>query len=143
MKAIPSDTALDGQSASAFFSLLGSSLEAIQTFSEKVPGFLDLEKQDQELLYETASLELLALRFAYRKASCCEQDELLACLEDEEAADTYTFCNGLVLHRTQVELMLGERWLLSTERLVASLRRMDIDISAFACLCALSLAAGK
>lgn len=61
----------------------------------------------------------------------------------EGPQDRYTFCNGVVLHRSQVELLFGNRWLNSIDRLSQIFATMDIDISAFGCLCALSLVTGK
>ena len=43
-----------------------TSSETIRAFADKVPGFLELDKTDQEQLYQSALLELFALRFAYR-----------------------------------------------------------------------------
>ena len=49
-----------------FYSLLTSSMEVFRMFSDKIPGFSDLCKQDKELLFQSACLELFALRLAYR-----------------------------------------------------------------------------
>ncbi|XP_077543507.1 putative nuclear hormone receptor HR38 isoform X2 [Haemaphysalis longicornis] len=106
-----------------FYNLLTSSVDVIKTFSEKIPGFNELEKSDQELLFQSASLELFALRLAYRIRQ-----------EDDE----FTFCNGIVLHRTQCERIFGE-WLAAIFEFSRSLHAMQIDISAFACLAALTL----
>ncbi|XP_037580023.1 probable nuclear hormone receptor HR38 isoform X1 [Dermacentor silvarum] len=106
-----------------FYNLLTSSVDVIKTFSEKIPGFNELEKSDQELLFQSASLELFALRLAYRIRQ-----------EDDE----FTFCNGVVLHRTQCERIFGE-WLAAIFEFSRSLHAMQIDISAFACLAALTL----
>ncbi|XP_075533115.1 hormone receptor-like in 38 isoform X5 [Dermacentor variabilis] len=106
-----------------FYNLLTSSVDVIKTFSEKIPGFNELEKSDQDLLFQSASLELFALRLAYRIRQ-----------EDDE----FTFCNGVVLHRTQCERIFGE-WLAAIFEFSRSLHAMQIDISAFACLAALTL----
>ncbi|XP_064466228.1 probable nuclear hormone receptor HR38 isoform X2 [Ornithodoros turicata] len=106
-----------------FYTLLTTSVDVIKTFAEKIPGFSDLEKSDQELLLQSSSLELFVLRLAYR----IRQD-------DEE----FTFCNGVVLHRTQCERTFGD-WLNAILDFSRSLHAMQMDISAFACLAALTL----
>lgn len=52
-----------------------------------------------------------------------------------------TFCNGGVLSREQCRQMFGD-WLSCIIDFSHSLHAMDIDISAFACLCALCLVTG-
>ncbi|XP_054717299.1 nuclear receptor subfamily 4 group A member 2-like [Uloborus diversus] len=106
-----------------FYELLVSSIEVIRQFADKIPGFADFHKDDQELLFHSASLELFSLRLAYRIHP-----------EDEKL----TFCNGAVLSREQCQQMFGE-WLNIILDFSRSLHSMDIDISAFACLCALTL----
>lgn len=106
-----------------FYSLLTSSVDYIKAFSEKIPGFSELDRSDQELLFQSASLELFALRLAYR----IRQDD-----------DEFTFCNGVVLHRSQCERIFGD-WLGAIFEFSQSLHAMQIDISAFACLAALTL----
>jgi Ligand-binding domain of nuclear hormone receptor len=49
-----------------FYSLLTTSVDVIRSFADKIPGFTDLKKEDQELLFQSASLELFVLRLAYR-----------------------------------------------------------------------------
>lgn len=49
-----------------FYSLLTTSVDVIRTFADKIPGFTDLKREDQELLFQSASLELFVLRLAYR-----------------------------------------------------------------------------
>lgn len=41
-------------------------MEIIRGWAEKIPGFADLPKPDQDLLFESAFLELFVLRLAYR-----------------------------------------------------------------------------
>ncbi|XP_071039289.1 nuclear receptor subfamily 4 group A member 2 isoform X2 [Parasteatoda tepidariorum] len=106
-----------------FYDLLVSSIEVIRQFADKVPGFVELNKDDQELLFHSASLELFSLRLAYRIHP-----------EDEKL----TFCNGTVLSRDQCQQIFGD-WLNTILDFSRSLHSMDIDISAFACLCALAL----
>ncbi|CAG2179183.1 unnamed protein product, partial [Oppiella nova] len=108
---------------SQFYSILMSSLDVIHSFAEKIPGFADLDKSDQSLLFQSACLELFVLRMAYRMQS---------------NADRFTFCNGVVLSRHQCEQSFGD-WLSSIIDFSQHLRLMELDISAFACLCALTL----
>jgi hypothetical protein len=56
-------------------------------------------------------------------------------------ADRFTFCNSVVLNKNQCEQNFGE-WLSSIIEFSEHLRVMDLDISAFACLCALTLVTG-
>ena len=60
------DPTTEAEKVMRLFSILSSSMEVIRTFAEKIPGFTDLSKEDQDLLFQSASLELLALRLAYR-----------------------------------------------------------------------------
>ncbi|CAG2181390.1 unnamed protein product, partial [Oppiella nova] len=108
---------------SQFYSVLMSSLDVIHSFAEKIPGFADLDKSDQSLLFQSACLELFVLRMAYRMQS---------------NADRFTFCNGVVLSRHQCERSFGD-WLSAIIDFSQHLRLMELDISAFACLCALTL----
>ncbi|GFQ66962.1 probable nuclear hormone receptor HR38 [Trichonephila clavata] len=117
------ETATAAEQVQQFYDLLVSSIEVIRQFADKVPGFTDLVKEDQELLFHSACLELFSLRLAYRIRP-----------EDEKL----TFCNGTVLSREQCQQIFGD-WLNTILDFSASLRSMDIDISAFACLCALAL----
>lgn len=48
------------------FALLSSCFDVIRVWAEKIPGFSDLCKHDQDLLFQSASLELLVIRLAYR-----------------------------------------------------------------------------
>uniref|UniRef100_A0A8C9W9V6 Nuclear receptor subfamily 4 group A member 2 n=1 Tax=Scleropages formosus TaxID=113540 RepID=A0A8C9W9V6_SCLFO len=56
----------DTQHIQQFYDLLTGSMEIIRGWAEKIPGFADLPKQDQDLLFESAFLELFVLRLAYR-----------------------------------------------------------------------------
>ena len=49
-----------------FYSILSSSFEAIHAFVSRIPSFMDLDKEDQESLFHSATLELFSLRFAHR-----------------------------------------------------------------------------
>ncbi|KAL1457957.1 hypothetical protein WDU94_008137 [Cyamophila willieti] len=106
-----------------FYSLLTTSVDVIRHFADKIPGFSDLCKEDQELLFQSASLELFVLRLAYRTRA--EDTKLI-------------FCNGVVLEKQQCQRSFGD-WLNAILDFCQSLHIMEIDISAFACLCALTL----
>ncbi|XP_066251289.1 probable nuclear hormone receptor HR38 isoform X3 [Euwallacea similis] len=106
-----------------FYSLLTTSVDVIKNFAEKIPGFLDICHDDRELLFQSAYLELFVLRLAYRT----------------HPSDTkLTFCNGVVLDMQQCQRSFGE-WLHGIMEFCGALQSMEIDISAFACLCALTL----
>ncbi|KAJ1520277.1 hypothetical protein ONE63_004478 [Megalurothrips usitatus] len=106
-----------------FYRLLTTSVDVIRHFADKIPGFGDLCREDQDLLFQSASLELFVLRLAYRT----------------RAEDTkLTFCNGVVLDKQQCHRSFGD-WLLAILDFCHSLHNMEVDISAFACLCALTL----
>ncbi len=57
------------ESIPQFYNILMSSLEVIHMFAEKIPGFTELDKSDQSLLFQSACLELFVLRMAYRYVS--------------------------------------------------------------------------
>ncbi|XP_041837477.1 probable nuclear hormone receptor HR38 [Melanotaenia boesemani] len=104
-----------------FYDLLTGSLDVIRKWSQAIPGFPDFCTEDQELLLESAFVELFILRLAYR--SNPEKNKLI-------------FCNGLVLHRQQCVRSFGG-WIDSIMAFSQSLHRMNLDISLFACLAAL------
>ena len=54
------------ESVHHFYQIMSSSVDTIKNFCEKVPGFSELDKVDQEMLFQAAILELFTLRFAYR-----------------------------------------------------------------------------
>lgn len=129
-----------------FYTLLTTSVDVIKSFAEKIPGFLvgfslfrnysiinmymnyqDICQEDRELLFQSAYLELFVLRLAYRT----------------HPSDTkLTFCNGVVLDMQQCQRSFGE-WLHGIMEFCGTLHAMEIDISAFACLCALTLITGR
>lgn len=49
-----------------FFALLASCIDIIKAWAEKIPGFCDLCPEDQDLLFQSACLELLVIRLAFR-----------------------------------------------------------------------------
>ncbi|XP_011063247.1 PREDICTED: nuclear receptor subfamily 4 group A member 2 isoform X2 [Acromyrmex echinatior] len=106
-----------------FYNLLTTSIDVIRNFADKIPGFTDLVREDQELLFQSASLELFVLRLAYRT----------------HPDDTkLVFCNGVVLALEQCQRSFGD-WLHSILDFCKALHFLEVDISAFACLCALTL----
>ncbi|KAG8452346.1 hypothetical protein GDO86_004231 [Hymenochirus boettgeri] len=110
-----------------FYDLLSGSLEVIRKWAEKIQGFLELPKEDQDLLLESAFLELFILRLAYRSRP--EEGKLI-------------FCNGVVLHRMQCVRGFGE-WIDSIIEFSHSLQRMNIDVPSFSCLSALVIITGE
>lgn len=117
----------DADKVQQFYQLLTSSVDVIRQFAEKIPGYLDLTVEDQDLLFQSASLELFVLRLSYRARS-----------DDTKMI----FCNGTVLHRSQCQRSFGD-WLNGIMEFSRSLHNLEIDISAFACLCALTLITGE
>ncbi|XP_028654475.1 nuclear receptor subfamily 4 group A member 1 [Erpetoichthys calabaricus] len=106
-----------------FYDLLTSSMEVIRRWAQNIPGFTSFTQEDQELLLESAFVELFILRLAYQSSP--EKNKLI-------------FCNGMVLHRVQCVRGFGE-WIDSIMDFSQSLHRMSIDMSAFSCLAALVL----
>ena len=49
-----------------FYNLLTSSIEVIRRFCDRIPGIQELSQGDRDLLFQSACLELFALRLAYR-----------------------------------------------------------------------------
>lgn len=120
-------TMTDAEKIQQFYNSLTTSVDVIKHFAEKLPGFSDLCAEDQELLFQSAALELFVLRMSYR-----------ARFDDAKL----TFCNGIVLHKIQCQRAFGE-WMNAIMEFSRSLHMLQIDISAFACLCALTLVTGK
>lgn len=106
-----------------FYDLLTGSMEIIRGWAEKIPGFSELPKQDQDLLFESAFLELFVLRLAYRS---------------NPVEGKLIFCNGVVLHRLQCVRGFGE-WVDAIAEFSSNLQSMNIDISAFSCIAALAM----
>ncbi|XP_029948414.1 nuclear receptor subfamily 4 group A member 1-like [Salarias fasciatus] len=104
-----------------FYDLLTGTLDVIRNWAQTIPGFSDFCTEDQELLLESAFVELFILRLAYR--SNPEKNKLI-------------FCNGVVLHRLQCVRSFGG-WIDSIMNFSQSLHRMNLDISLFSCLAAL------
>lgn len=49
-----------------FYNLLTSSIDVIRRFCDRIPGINELTQGDRDLLFQSACLELFALRLAYR-----------------------------------------------------------------------------
>ncbi|XP_026203852.1 probable nuclear hormone receptor HR38 [Anabas testudineus] len=111
----------DAEDIQQFYDVLSGTLDVIRNWAETIPGFTDFCTEDQELLLESAFVELFILRLAYR--SNPEKNKLI-------------FCNGVVLHRLQCARSFGD-WIDSIMDFSQSLRRMNLDISMFSCLAAL------
>ena len=73
-----------------FYQLLTFCLDIIRQFASKIPGWNDIQKEDRELLFQSAALELFVLRLAYRIQT------------DRSPSQRLVFCNGIVLHRYQL-----------------------------------------
>lgn len=56
----------DANDIKQFYDLLTSSMEVIRRWAKSIPGFCDFCPEDQELLLESAFVELFILRLAYR-----------------------------------------------------------------------------
>lgn len=56
----------DANDIKQFYDLLTSSMEVIRKWAKNIPGFCDFCPEDQELLLESAFVELFILRLAYR-----------------------------------------------------------------------------
>ncbi|XP_022532551.2 nuclear receptor subfamily 4 group A member 1 [Astyanax mexicanus] len=104
-----------------FYDLLTGSMTVIRKWAESIPGFNAFCKEDQDLLLESAFVELFILRLAYR--SNPETDELI-------------FCNGVVLHRMQCVRGFGD-WIDSIMEFSQNLHRMNLDVASFSCLATL------
>ncbi|KAM6106355.1 nuclear receptor subfamily 4immunitygroup A member 1 [Pterocles gutturalis] len=111
----------DSVDVQQFYDLLTGSMDVIRKWAEKIQGFAELPKEDQDLLLESAFLELFILRLAYRSKP--EEGKLI-------------FCNGVVLHRLQCVRGFGE-WIDAILEFSHSLHRMNVDVPSFSCLAAL------
>lgn len=118
----------EAEQVQQFYSILTTSIDVIKHMAEKIPGFTNLNNEDQELLFQSAALELFVLRLAYR-------------IQGNDVESSLIFCNGMVLHKGQCEKSFGD-WLPAIFEFSKNLHEMQIDISAFSCLCALILITG-
>ena len=64
---VPSDDEdlATSQMIQQFYDCLIQSIDAVKAWADRVPGFSELCKHDQEQLFEPAALELVMLRIAY------------------------------------------------------------------------------
>ncbi|XP_016340774.1 probable nuclear hormone receptor HR38 isoform X2 [Sinocyclocheilus anshuiensis] len=113
----------ESQQIQMFYRVLTGSMEVTRCWAERLPGFSELHHNDQNLLIDSAFLELFVLRLANRSL-----------LADEK----FVFCTGLVLHRQQCLRGFGE-WLDSIRDFSTHLQSLNFDMPAFSCLCALVL----
>lgn len=56
----------DASDIQQFYDLLTGSMSVIGKWAESIPGFTAFPKEDQDLLFESAFVELFILRLAYR-----------------------------------------------------------------------------
>ena len=63
----PQQPVMKADQVRQFFTLLSDCIDVIKIWAHKIPGFTsELCREDQELLFQSACLELLVLRLAYR-----------------------------------------------------------------------------
>lgn len=60
------DANLSEEEIRNFYLVLASSADVIRAWSEKLPGFTELCREDQHLLINASILELISLRLAFR-----------------------------------------------------------------------------
>ena len=65
--------AVEAARISQFYNLLTSSIDVISKFCDKIPGYNDLCKEDRELLFRSACLELFTLRLSHRSVFSTNQ----------------------------------------------------------------------
>ena len=80
--------AVEAARISQFYNLLTSSIDVISKFCDKIPGYNDLCKEDRELLFRSACLELFTLRLSHRsvfsiqyKSKCCDNHKFFGRFE--------------------------------------------------------------
>lgn len=61
----PSSTS-DAEHIQLFYRLLTISMETTRCWADRLPGFSELQRDDQNLLIDSAFLELFVLRLAHR-----------------------------------------------------------------------------
>lgn len=62
----PPTSSSDAEHIQLFYRLLTISMETTQCWAERLPGFSELQREDQNLLIDSAFLELFVLRLAHR-----------------------------------------------------------------------------
>lgn len=63
---VGSDKKEDASDIKQFYDLLTASMEVVRNWARSIPGFSDFCSEDQELLLQSAFVELFILRLAYR-----------------------------------------------------------------------------
>ncbi|XP_041858839.1 nuclear receptor subfamily 4 group A member 1 [Melanotaenia boesemani] len=126
-KEVSMDQKEDASDIKQFYDLLTASMEVIRKWAKDIPGFSEFCSEDQELLLESAFVELFILRLAFRSNPKTEK---------------LVFCNGAVLHKTQCVRGFGD-WIDSILEFSQSLHRMKLDVSSFSCLTALVIIADR
>lgn len=115
---------------------LSGSYEQIAAWANRLPEFGTLLPVDQQMLINTAFLEVFILRLAQRFLTVkpTSQTKAGSC-----CVDYVIFCDGTVLHYTQVAPFL-EDWLLLIAEFALSLRRLDLaDSTAVTAISSLAL----
>ncbi|XP_039970076.1 probable nuclear hormone receptor HR38 [Bactrocera tryoni] len=113
----------ESENVRKFYLILNSSVKRIEQFIYRIPGFSELCEADQELLFQSASLEMFVLRLSYRTNS---------------NDSNIIFCNGMIMHKTQCERVFGD-WLFNILEFSKQLKNLEMDITSFVCLCALAV----
>lgn len=62
----PPTSTSDAEQIQLFYRLLTISMETTRCWADRLPGFSELQRDDQNLLIDSAFLELFVLRLAYR-----------------------------------------------------------------------------
>lgn len=62
----PPTSSSDAEHIQLFYRLLTVSMETTRCWADRLPGFSELQRDDQNLLIDSAFLELFVLRLAYR-----------------------------------------------------------------------------
>lgn len=62
----PPTSTSDAEQIQLFYRLLTISMETTRCWADRLPGFPELQRDDQNLLIDSAFLELFVLRLAYR-----------------------------------------------------------------------------
>lgn len=62
----PPTSSSDAEHIQLFYRLLTISMETTRCWADRLPGFSELQREDQNLLIDSAFLELFVLRLAHR-----------------------------------------------------------------------------
>lgn len=111
------------EEAHNFYEILASCLLVVRQWADKIPGFCNLNQEDQTTLIEGAFVEIFAFRLAYR----CEIPE-----------GKLIFCNGIALHRNQLYGSFGD-WIDAILSFACTLSDLNVDISSYSSILALLL----